>query len=133
MSYVDIIFIKSEVIMVDLGQNIGNLVKEAQKMQERMQKAQQELSDLVVEGRSGGDMVMLKLNGRHQMLDLNIKATALDEDTEFLSELIIAAYNDALKKVEDGSKQKIQSLTEGLNIPSDLMDKMKQESKKDDD
>lgn len=133
MSYVDIIFIKSEVIMVDLGQNIGNLVKEAQKMQERMQKAQQELSNLVVEGRSGGDMVMLKLNGRHQMLDLNIKATALDEDTEFLSELIIAAYNDALKKVEDGSKQKIQSLTEGLNIPSDLMDKMKQESKKDDD
>jgi len=119
--------------MVDLGQNIGNLVKEAQKMQERMQKAQQELGDLIVEGRSGGDMVMLKLNGRHQMLDLRIKPTAMDEDTEFLSELIIAAYNDALKKIEDGSKRKIQSLTEGLNIPTDLLEKMKKESNKDDD
>ncbi|MDF1827439.1 MAG: YbaB/EbfC family nucleoid-associated protein [Legionellaceae bacterium] len=119
--------------MVDLGQNIGNLVKEAQKMQERMQKAQQELGDLIVEGRSGGDMVTVKLNGRHQMMDLRIKPTAMDEDTDFLSELVIAAYNDALKKIEDGSKRKIQSLTEGLNIPTDLMDKMKKEGEKDDD
>jgi len=119
--------------MVDLGQNIGNLVKEAQKMQERMQKAQQELGDLIVEGRSGGDMVMLKLNGRHQMLDLRIKPAALDEDTEFLSELVIAAYNDALKKIEDGSRRKIQTLTDGLNIPTDLIDKMKQEGGNNDD
>jgi len=117
--------------MVDLGQNIGNLVKEAQKMQQRMQEAQQELGDLIVEGRSGGDMVMLKLNGRHQMLDLTIKPTALDEDAEFLSDLVIAAYNDALKKVEDGSRKKIQSLTAGLNIPTDLMQKMQEEGKKD--
>ena len=67
------------------------------------------------------------------MLDLRIKPAALDEDTEFLSELIVAAYNDALKKIEDGSKRKIQSLTEGLNIPSDLMEKMQQEGRKNDD
>ncbi len=110
---------------MSIGDNIGDLVKEAQKMQQRMQAAQQELGELKVEGRSGGDMVILTLNGRHQILDLKIKPAGLDEDTEFLSELIIAAYNDALKKVEEASKRKISSLTEGLNLPTDLMDKMK--------
>ncbi|MDF1647141.1 MAG: YbaB/EbfC family nucleoid-associated protein [Legionellaceae bacterium] len=117
----------------NIGENIGDLVKEAQKMQQRMQAAQQELGDLRVEGRSGGDMVMLTLNGRHQILDLKIKPSALDEDPEFLSELIIAAYNDALKKIEEASKRKITNLTEGLNLPTDLMKQMQEEGKKDDD
>jgi DNA-binding YbaB/EbfC family protein len=87
-----------------IGENIGDLVKEAQKMQQRMQAAQQELGELKVEGRSGGDMIALVLNGRHQIIDLKIKPAALHEDADFLSELIIAAYNDALKKVEEASK-----------------------------
>jgi nucleoid-associated protein EbfC len=115
---------------MSIGQNIGDLVKEAQKMQQRMQEAQQELGDLKVEGRSGGDMVLLTLNGRHQIINLTIKPAALDEDSEFLSDLVIAAYNDALKKVEDASKRKISNLTEGLNLPTDLMDKMKEEGEK---
>jgi nucleoid-associated protein EbfC len=117
---------------MSIGENIGDLVKEAQKMQQRMQAAQQELGELKVDGRSGGDMVTLTLNGRHQILDLKIKPSALDEDPEFLSELVIAAYNDALKKVEEASKKKITNLTEGLNLPTDLMKKM-QEGQKDDD
>lgn len=118
---------------MSIGQNIGDLVKEAQKMQQRMQEAQQELGELKVEGRSGGDMVILALNGRHQILDLNIKPAALDEDAEFLSDLVIAAYNDALKKVEEASKRKISNLTDGLNLPTDLMKKMQDEGKKDDE
>jgi nucleoid-associated protein EbfC len=117
--------------IMSIGENIGDLVKEAQKMQQRMQAAQQELGELKVEGRSGGDMVALVLNGRHQILDLTIQPAALDEDPEFLSELVIAAYNDALKKVEEASKKKITSLTEGLNLPTDLMKKM-QEDQQDD-
>ena len=113
----------------NIGENLGDLVKEAQKMQQRMQAAQQELGELKVEGRSGGDMVMLALNGRHQILDLKIKPSALDEDPEVLSELIIAAYNDALKKVEEASKQKITNLTDGLNLPTDLMKKMQEDQK----
>ena len=111
----------------NIGENIGDLVKEAQKMQQRMQAAQQELGELKVEGRSGADMVILMLNGRHQILDLKIKPSALNEDADFLSELIIAAYNDALKKVEEASKKKITTLTEGLNLPTDLMEKMQEE------
>lgn len=111
----------------NIGDNIGDLVREAQKMQQRMQAAQQELGELKVEGRSGGDIIMLVLNGRHQIVELKIKPAALDEDAEFLSELIIAAYNDALKKIEEASKRKITSLTEGLNLPTDLMDRMRGE------
>ncbi len=115
----------------NIGENIGDLVKEAQKMQQRMQAAQQELGELKVEGRSGGDMVILVLNGRHQIIDLKIKPAAMDEDAEFLSELVIAAYNDALKKIEEASKRKITSLTEGLNLPTDLMNRMKDEGGQD--
>lgn len=117
----------------NIGENIGELVKEAQKMQQRMQAAQQELGALKVEGRSGGDMVVLTLNGRHQMTALKIKPAALDEDAEFLSELVIAAYNDALKKIEDASRRKITSLTEGLNLPTELMEKMREQGEKEDD
>lgn len=114
----------------NIGENIGELVKEAQKMQQRMQDAQKELGDLTVEGRSGGNMITVTIDGRHRMRKLDIKPQALEEDTEFLADLVIAAYNDALKKVEEASKRKITTLTEGLNLPTDLMEKMKEEGQK---
>lgn len=106
---------------MDINQNLGNLMKEAQKMQQRMQDAQQQLSELIVRGESGGNMVVLEMNGRHEVKTLTIKPTAMQEDAEFLSDLIIAAFNDAVRKVETASKDKIAQLTAGLNIPTDFM------------
>lgn len=106
---------------MDMNQNLNNLMKEAQKMQQRMQEAQQQLAQLVVQGKSGGDMVSVQMNGRHEVTKLDIKSSAMEEDAEFLADLIIAAMNDAVRKVETASKEKIAQLTAGLNIPTDFM------------
>lgn len=106
---------------MNMDQNLGNLMKEAQKMQQRMQDAQQQLSELTVRGESGGNMVTIEMNGRHEVKSINIKPTAMEEDTEFLTDLLIAAFNDAVRKIEKASKEKIAQLTAGLNIPTDFM------------
>jgi DNA-binding YbaB/EbfC family protein len=106
---------------MDINQNLGNLMKEAQKMQQRMQEAQQQLSQLVVSGESGGGMVTIKMNGRHDVTEVKIKPALIDEDVEMLEDLIAAAVNDAVRKIEKVSKDKISQLTAGLNIPTDLM------------
>ncbi len=115
---------------MDINQNLGNLMKEAQKMQQRMQDAQQQLSELIVRGESGGSMVVVEINGRHEVKTLTIKPAAMHEDTEFLSDLIIAAFNDAVRKIEKASKEKITQLTAGLNIPTDLMGGVTEEDDK---
>lgn len=104
-----------------MNQNLGNLMKEAQKMQQRMQEAQQQLSQLVVTGESGGGMVCVKMNGRHDVTEVKIKPTMMEEDVEMLEDLVAAAVNDAVRKIEKASKDKISQLTAGLNIPTDLM------------
>eukprot|EP01012_Entosiphon_sulcatum_P029544 TRINITY_DN36055_c0_g1_i1.p1 TRINITY_DN36055_c0_g1~~TRINITY_DN36055_c0_g1_i1.p1 ORF type:complete len:114 (+),score=21.01 TRINITY_DN36055_c0_g1_i1:105-446(+) len=107
---------------MDISNNLNNLMKEAQKMQQRMQEAQEELSQLVVEGQSGGGMVKIKMNGRHDIISVTIDPRLLeDDDIEMLQDLIAAASNDAVKKVEKASKEKISKLTAGLSIPTDFM------------
>lgn len=108
--------------MDNINQNLGNLMKEAQKMQQRMQEAQQELSKLIVTGKSGGDMVQIDMNGRHDVLKCKINPSMLD-DADMLEDLVTAAVNDAVRKVETASKDKISTLTAGLNIPTDLINK----------
>lgn len=105
---------------MDFSQNLGNLMKEAQKMQQRMQDAQKELLDLVVTGEAGGGMVRIEMNGRHDALKVKISPTLMD-DAEMLEDLIAAAINDAVRKIEKVSKEKISKLTAGLNLPTDLM------------
>lgn len=106
---------------MDINQNLGNLMKEAQKMQQRMQEAQKQLSELVVIGEAGGKMVTIKMNGRHDVLEVKIKPSLMEEDVEMLEDLVAAAVNDAVRKIEKVSKEKITQLTAGLNIPTDLM------------
>ena len=106
---------------MDINQNLGNLMKEAQKMQQRMQEAQQQLSELVVVGEAGGKMVTIKMNGRHDVTEVKIKPSLMEEDIEMLEDLVAAAVNDAVRKIEKVSKEKITQLTAGLNIPTDLM------------
>ncbi len=106
---------------MDINQNLGNLMKEAQKMQQRMQEAQEQLSKLIVEGESGGGMVKIKMNGRHDIVQVKIAPTLMEEDVEMIEDLVAAAGNDAVRKVEKASKEKISQLTAGLNIPTDFM------------
>ncbi len=106
---------------MDINQNLGNLMKEAQKMQQRMQEAQQQLSQLVVGGESGGGMVKVEMNGRHDVTKVKISTSLMDEDVEMLEDLVAAAINDAVRKVEKASKEKISQLTAGLNIPTDFL------------
>ncbi|KTC87311.1 MULTISPECIES: YbaB/EbfC family nucleoid-associated protein [Legionella] len=106
---------------MDINQNLGNLMKEAQKMQQRMQEAQEQLSRLIVEGESGGGMVKVKMNGRHDVIELKINKTLMEEDVEMIEDLTAAAFNDAVRRVEKASKEKISQLTAGLNIPTDFL------------
>ncbi len=106
---------------MDINQNLGNLMKEAQKMQQRMQEAQQQLTELVVNGESGGGMVRVKMNGRHDVLEVKVNPSLIEEEIEMLEDLFAAAVNDAVRKIEKASKEKIAQLTAGLNIPTDFM------------
>ena len=106
---------------MDINQNLGNLMKEAQKMQQRMQEAQEQLTQLIVEGKAGGKMVTISMNGRHDVTQVKINRALLDEDIEMLEDLVAAAINDAVRQVEKASKEKISQLTAGLNIPKDFL------------
>lgn len=106
---------------MDINQNLGNLMKEAQKMQQRMQEAQEQLSQLIVTGTAGGGMVNIEMNGRHDVTKVKINPSLLEEEVEMLEDLFAAAVNDAVRKVEKASKEKISQLTAGLNIPADFM------------
>ncbi len=106
---------------MDINQNLGNLMKEAQKMQQRMQEAQEQLSQLIVAGEAGGGMLKIEMNGRHDITKVKVSPSLMEEDVEMLEDLIAAAVNDAVRKVEKASKEKISQLTAGLNIPTDFM------------
>ncbi|HHF7346589.1 MULTISPECIES: YbaB/EbfC family nucleoid-associated protein [Legionella] len=106
---------------MDINQNLGNLMKEAQKMQQRMQEAQQQLSQLLVDGEAGGGMIKVKMNGRHDVTEVKINPSLMDEEVEMMEDLVAAAINDAVRKVEKASKEKISQLTAGLNIPTDFL------------
>lgn len=96
---------------------IGNLMRQAQQMQETMQKAQAELADLEVTGESGAGMVKIVLNGRHEARTIQIEPKLLGEDKDLLEDLLIAAINDAVHKLASRSQEKYAGLMSGLNLP----------------
>jgi nucleoid-associated protein EbfC len=96
---------------------IGNLLRQAQQMQETMQKAQAELADVEVTGEAGGGAVKLLVNGRHEAKRVTIAPALLGEDKEMLEDLIVAAINDAVRKIDARSQEKYSSLMSGLNLP----------------
>lgn len=96
---------------------IGNLMRQAQQMQETMQKAQAELANLEVTGEAGAGMVKIVLNGKHEALGLTIEPKLLAEDKDMLEDLIVAAVNDAVHKLAARSQEKYAGLMSGLNLP----------------
>lgn len=96
---------------------IGNLMRQAQQMQESMKKAQEELASLEVVGESGAGMVKVTLNGRHEAKRVSIEPKLLSEDKEMLEDLLAAAVNDAVHKIAARSQEKYSGLMSGLNLP----------------
>lgn len=100
------------------GGNMNSMIKQAQKMQEQMMKAQQEIEETEVEASSGGGMVTVKATGKKEILEINIKPEAVDpDDVEMLQDLVMVAVNDALSKADALTQEKMGALTGGLSIP----------------
>ncbi len=99
---------------------IGNMMKQAQKMQEDMQKAQQEIASMEVEGKAGGGMVTVIMNGRHELRSVNIDESLMKDDKDMIEDLVAAAVNDAVRKIEQESSTKMSGLTSGLNLPAGM-------------
>lgn len=98
----------------------GNILKQAQQMQENLQKAQQELANLEVTGESGAGMVKVVMTGRHDVKRVSIEGSLLEEGKEMLEDLIAAAVNDANRRVEEASREKMASMAAGMNLPPGL-------------
>jgi DNA-binding YbaB/EbfC family protein len=96
---------------------LGNLMRQAQQMQETMQKAQAELADIEVTGESGAGMVKIVLNGRHEAKRATIDPKLAGEDLGLLEDLLVAAVNDAVRKIAARSQEKYAGLMSGLNLP----------------
>ena len=99
---------------------LGNLMKQAQKMQEDMQKAQEELKNLEVEGQAGGGLIKVVMTGKHEVRKVQIDDSLISDDKEMLEDLIAAAMNDASNKVEQLTKDQFSSLAGGLNLPGGM-------------
>ena len=96
---------------------MGNLMKQAQKMQEQLQKAQAEIANAEVNGESGAGLVKIVMNGRHDVKKVEIDDSLMQEDKEILEDLIAAAINDAVRKVESQSQEKMSKITGGMGMP----------------
>jgi len=99
---------------------LGNLMRQAQQMQETMQKAQAELADLEVTGESGAGMVKIVLNGKHEAKSIKIEPKLLGEDKDMLEDLVVAAVNDAVQKLAARTSEKYAGLMSGLNLPAGM-------------
>ena len=98
---------------------IGGLMKQAQKMQENMQKAQAELATIEVEGQAGAGMVKVTMTCKYDVRRVNIDESVMD-DREMLEDLLAAAVNDAVRRVESTTQEKMAGVTAGMDLPPGL-------------
>jgi DNA-binding YbaB/EbfC family protein len=96
---------------------LGNLMKQAQKMQEDLQRAQAEIAAMEVTGQSGGGLVTVVMTGRHDLKRVTIDESLMKDDKEMLEDLIAAAVNDAVRRVESESRERMESVTRGMALP----------------
>lgn len=96
---------------------LGNIMKQAQRMQENMQKAQQELAEMEVTGQAGGGMVNVVMTGRHDVKRVTIDSGLMQEDKEMLEDLLAAAVNDAVRQIETRTQEKMAGVTAGMGLP----------------
>lgn len=98
--------------------NMQNMMKQMQKMQKKMMEAQEGLGEEKIVGTAGGGMVTVTITGHREVVDIKINPEAVDpEDVEMLQDLVLAATNDALKKVEEITNKTMGQFTQGMNLP----------------
>ena len=97
--------------------NIGELMKQAQQLQEQMQKAQEKIASIEVTGESGAGLVKVVMTGRHDVRRISIDPSLLKEDKEVLEDLLAAAVNDAVRRVEESNRDFMSGMTQGMNSP----------------
>jgi DNA-binding YbaB/EbfC family protein len=97
--------------------NIGNMMKQAEALQRNMQKAQEEIASMEIVGESGGGMVKVTMTGRHEVKRVQIEPAVFGDDREMLEDLVAAACNDAVRKVEAATQQKMSGLMAGMRLP----------------
>ena len=100
------------------GANMNQMLKQAKKMQEQMMKMQEEMEEKVYEATAGGGAVSVKINGKRELQEIKLAAEVVDpDDIEMLEDLIMAAVNDAMTKIDEISVKEMEKVTGGLNIP----------------
>lgn len=100
------------------GGNMNSMIRQAQKMQEEMLKAQEELGEKTVDASVGGGAVSVVVNGKKELLEVKIKPEAVDpDDVEMLQDLIVSAVNEAMRKADDMATSSMSRITGGMNIP----------------
>jgi DNA-binding YbaB/EbfC family protein len=100
--------------------NIGDLMKQAQQMQANMQKMQEDLASLEVKGEAGAGLISVVMNGRHDVKHVSIDDSLMKEDKEMLEDLLAAAVNDAVRKVETQNRERMAKMTSGMGLPADF-------------
>ena len=96
---------------------MGNLMKQAQQMQAKMQKAQEELANMEVTGESGAGLVKVTMTGSHSVRRVEIDESLMEDDKDMIEDLVAAAFNDAVRRVEEQNKSKMSDLTGGMQLP----------------
>ncbi len=100
-----------------MSKNIGNLMKQAQQMQAKMAKVQEELAEKKVEASTGGGMVSVEVNGKNELLSIKIDKTVVDpEDVEMLEDLVLSAVNEGMKRAQEMISQEMGKVTSGMGI-----------------
>ena len=97
--------------------NMGDMMKKAQKMQEEMQKAQEEIAKAEVTGEAGAGLVKVTMNGRHDVRKVDIDSSLMSEEKDILEDLLAAAVNDAVRRVEENQKEKMSGMMSGMGLP----------------
>jgi len=97
--------------------DFNELMKQAKQMQEQFQQAQQDLLKVTIEGESGAGLVKVTMNGKHDVMNVNIDGSLMSEDKEVVEDLIAAAVNDAVRKIEDKNKEALGGMAGGMNLP----------------
>ncbi|WGL94567.1 YbaB/EbfC family nucleoid-associated protein [Arsenophonus nasoniae] len=99
---------------------LGNLMKQAQQMQEKMQKVQEEIANMEVTGESGAGLVKVTINGAHNCRRVEIDPSLMADDKDMLEDLIAAAFNDAARRIEEAQKEKMANASNGMQLPPDF-------------
>lgn len=99
---------------------LAGMLQQAQKMQEQMQQAQEELGNIEVTGQAGGGMVSVTMTGRHEVRGVSIDRQLFADDPEMAEDLVAAACNDAVNKIAEATKDKMADVTGGLKLPPGL-------------